>query len=456
MELNKALVVGMARSGIAAAKLLVFRGATAVVNDTKAWEQFEGGLKELEVPGVEFRLGEDPVPILNEGVEAVILSPGVPVSAPVVRAARERGIPVLGELEYAYRESCGYLAAITGTNGKTTTTTLLSEIFKNNGKRVHTVGNIGNPYSGEVPGMRPEDVTVCEVSSFQMETAEQFHPNVAAVLNISEDHLNRHGTMEVYISMKKRVFQNCTGNDSVVLNYDDPETRAMLTDVKCRVVWFSTQGPVPFGAFVRDGVIVYGSENSVVPVCPAQDLKIPGRHNLANALAATAMAMASGVPAAVVRNTLRHFEGVEHRIEFTREISGVKFWNDSKGTNVDSTIQAVRAMDRPAVLIAGGYDKHTDFTPMVQEILKSQVEKVVLIGDTAQQIADTLEKCGFTAYEHCGYDFDFAIRRAYELAREGGSVLLSPACASFDMFSDYESRGREFKRIVKDLEPKQA
>ena len=453
MDIKKALVIGMARSGVAAVKLLSLRGAQVIVNDSKTLDKFENGLEELRLPGVEFRLGEDPTTLL-EGVDALIISPGVPVGAPVVVRAKEIGIEVMGELEYAYREGKGQLMAITGTNGKTTTTTLLSEIFKNAGKRVHTVGNIGTPYTGEVPDMKTSDVTVCEVSSFQLETVSWFHPNVCAVLNISEDHLNRHGDMETYIAMKKRIFERSAGKDSVVLNYDDPVTREMAADVKCQVVWFSTEQPVPYGAFVVDGMIVYGSKNSYTPICPANDLQIPGRHNLANALAASAMAMAAGVPAPVIRMTLKRFQSVEHRIEFTRELSGVKFYNDSKGTNVDSTIQAVRAMDRPSVLIAGGSDKHVDFTPMVDEIKNSRIERIVLIGDTAKQIADTLDKCGFTAYEHCGYDFKKAIDRAFELAQDGGSVLLSPACASFDMFKDYEERGREFKRIVKDLEPK--
>ncbi len=453
MKLNKALVIGMARSGIACVKLLALRGAQVIVNDSKTIDKFADGLAELKLPGVEFRLGEDPVTLL-EGCDALIISPGVPITAPVVVKAQEMGIEVMGELEYAYREACGRLMAITGTNGKTTTTTLLSEIFKDAGETVHTVGNIGIPYTGDVPGMQDTDVTVCEVSSFQLETVKEFHPEVCAVLNISEDHLNRHGDMQTYIDMKKRIFALSEGKDTVVLNYEDPVTCEMAKDVKCAVVWFSTERSVPYGAFTVDGMIVYGSQNSYVPVCPASELQIPGKHNLANALAATAMAMAAGVSAESIAKTLRRFTSVEHRIEFTREVSGVKFYNDSKGTNVDSTIQAVRAMDRPTVLIAGGYDKHTDFTPMVEEILKTKIAKIVLIGATAQQIADTLDKCGFTAYEHAGYDFEKAIARAFELAEDGGNVLLSPACASFDMFPDYEFRGREFKRIVKDLEPK--
>jgi UDP-N-acetylmuramoylalanine--D-glutamate ligase len=453
MKIERALVIGMARSGIAAAKLLLARGAKVVVNDLKPRAEFGAALDEIDLPGVAFRLGEDPVSLL-EGCDALIVSPGVPATAPVIQRARALNIEVMGELEYAFRESCGMLLAITGTNGKTTTTTLVGEIFKNAGRRVHVVGNIGAPYSGAALGMAASDVTVCEVSSFQLETVKEFHPQVCAVLNISEDHLNRHGDMQSYIALKKRIFANMTGTDSVVLNYDDPVTRAMLPDVNCRIIWFSAAGGVPFGAFVRDGVIVYGSENSLVPVCPVEEFLIPGRHNVANALAATAMAMASGIPAPVIRHTLRRFQAVEHRTEFVREVGGVRFYNDSKGTNVESAIQAVRAMERPTVLIAGGFDKRADFAPLVKEILDSNIQSVVLIGATAQQIADALDEAGFAAYEHCGFDFETAIGRAYELAEDGGSVLLSPACASFDMFSDYEARGREFKRIVKDLEPR--
>ena len=292
MNIKKALVIGMARSGIAAVKLLSLRGAQVIVNDSKTIDKFADGLAELKLPGVEFRLGEDPTTLL-EGCDALIISPGVPVGVPVVVKAKEMGIEVMGELEYAYRESKGRLMAITGTNGKTTTTTLLSEIFKDAGDTVYTVGNIGNPYTGEVPAMQDGHVTVCEVSSFQLETVKEFHPEVSAVLNISEDHLNRHGDMDTYIAMKKRIFANSCGGDSVVLNWDDPVTREMANDVKCNVVWFSTNEPVPYGAFVDDGMMVYGSKNSYVPVCPAADLQIPGRHNLANALAATAMAIAA-------------------------------------------------------------------------------------------------------------------------------------------------------------------
>lgn len=451
---KKAMVVGLARSGIAVTKLLLLRGYEVYACDSKQKEKFEGKLDEIERMGAKLILGEKEPEKHLPGMDCLIVSPGIPLTHPVFAEAKKLGVEVMGEIEYAYRESMGMLLALTGTNGKTTTVTLLGEIFKNAGKRTHVVGNIGTPYSGAVPEMKAGDVTVCEISSFMMETSSQFHPHISAVLNISEDHLNRHGTMENYIALKERIFENANERDFVVLNWDDPITRGMAQRTRAQVYYFSSREEVPFGAFVRDGKIVFGSGKHVQAVCNADELKIPGEHNLQNALAATAMAMAAEIPAPVIRHTFRSFEGVEHRIEFVCEIDGVRFINDSKGTNVDSTLRAVRAMKAPTVLILGGSDKHSDFTPLCEEILKCPISHCVLIGETANQFAETLEKVGYHAWEHAGYDFDRAIRRCFELAEKGGNVLLSPSCASFDMFTDYEARGRIFKEKVRALEQK--
>ncbi len=456
MKDKKVLVFGMARSGIAAAKLLLQRGAKVTICDSKAEADFDGALDELKANGATLLLGEAHPEDRVEGMDALVVSPGIPVEHPAVERAKALGVEVMGEVEYAYREATGLLVAITGTNGKTTTTSLLGEMFKNAGKRTFVVGNIGTPYSGAAGQTRPGDVTVCEISSFMMETSSKFHPAICAVLNISEDHLNRHGTMEKYIALKERIFENCVGDDWVVLNWDDPVTRDMAGRVKCRVGWFSSRNEVPFGAFVKDGVIAYGTAHDFKPICPAAELYIPGEHNLKNALAATAMAMAAGVPAPVIRHTLKTFKGVEHRIEFVRELDGVRFIDDTKGTNVQSTIQAVRAMDRPTVLILGGYDKHTDFTPLCEEILKCPIARIVLIGDTAKQFEQTLEKVGYHAWTHAGYDFKKAIDMAFEQANPGGNVLLSPCCASFDMFHNAEERGEMFKEIVNAMEGRRA
>lgn len=453
VEIKKAMVLGMARSGVGAARLLLNRGAKVIISDLKSREEFNGALDVLDVPDVEWRLGEAPDAYIDETIDALVISPGIELKHPAVKLAKEKGIEVIGELELAFRESTGLMLAITGTNGKTTTCTLLGEIFKNVGRRTEVVGNIGNPYSVAAIDMQPGDVTICEVSSFQLETTKEFHPAVAAVLNISEDHLNRHGSMERYIALKERIYENCGYGDYLVLNYDDPITRSMAESAHCGVVWFSIKEDVPEGAFLRDGMVVYGTADNFRQICGIDEIYIPGEHNLKNALAATAMAMLCGVPAPVIRHTLRTFKGVEHRIEFTRELDGVKFYNDSKGTNVDSTIQAVRAMKNPTVLIAGGYDKHVGFDELSKEIINSMIKKVVLIGDTAKQIETSLLEAGFDKANiyHAAYDFDRAVKMSFENAQPGWNVLLSPSCASFDMFSDYEQRGRIFKKKVAEL-----
>ena len=452
MKDKKVMVLGMARSGIACAKLLLLRGAEVYICDSKEEEAFGGKLDDLKADGARFLLGEKHPEKRLEGLDALIVSPGIPVDHPAVVTAKSLGVEVMGEIEYAYRESTGLLLAITGTNGKTTTTTLVGEIFKNAGKTTHVVGNIGTPYSGAIAEMKPEDVTVCEISSFMMETSRDFHPAICAVLNISEDHLNRHGTMEKYIALKERIFENSGPEDTVVLNWDDPVTRDMANRAHCKVSWFTSKSVPPFGAFVMDGEIVYGTPEAHIAVCKASEVYIPGDHNLQNALAATAMTLAAGVDPAVIAHTLRTFKGVEHRIEFVRELDGVRFINDSKGTNVDSTIQAVRAMDRPTVLILGGSPKKTNYVPLGEEILKTPIAHIVLIGETAKEIQKALDIVGYRDYIHAGYDFKRAIELSFELAPKGGNVLLSPACASFDMFDDYEARGRIFKGIVNALE----
>ena len=447
---KKVLVVGMARSGVAAAQLLVKHGAQVVINDNKTKEELGDALAPLAGLPIEEKLGMPAAQAL-EGVEIMVISPGIPDTAGFVVQAKNAGIRVTGELEMAYQLAPGEMVAITGTNGKTTTVSLLGEIFKNAGRVTHVVGNIGYPYSQAALEARKDDMFVCEVSSFQMETAEDFHPRAAALLNITEDHLNRHGTMEEYTRMKMRMFQNQTAEDVAVFNADDPALAPLISQVKSRVMLFSRKAEVENGAFVRDGQIVVRWNGTEKTVCAADEVRIPGPHNLENALAAACMATAMGVPAPVIRHSLRTFKGVEHRIEFVRELEGVRYINDSKGTNVDSTIKAVQTMQRPTAIILGGYDKHCDFTPLVKEMLASPfIKEAVLIGVTADQIQRTLEECGFEGI-HRAETLKDAIDQCRALAAEGWNVLLSPACASFDMFSDYEARGRIFKELVNEL-----
>lgn len=448
---KKVLVVGMARSGVAAARLLVKHGALVTINDNKTRDELGDALAPLAGLPIEEKLG---MPAANamSGMDALVISPGIPDTAPFVKQAKSQGMYVTGELELAYQLAPGEMVAVTGTNGKTTTVSLLGEIFKNAGRVTHVVGNIGYPYSQAAFDAKRDDMFVCEVSSFQMETAETFHPKVAALLNITEDHLNRHGTMEEYIRMKMRMFQNQTDKDVAVFNGDDPMLLTLIPLVKSQVMLFSRKREVENGAFVRDGQIILRWQGTEKPVCAASEVRIPGPHNLENALAATCVAAAMGVPAPVVRHSLRTFKGVEHRIEFVRELHGVRYINDSKGTNVDSTIKAVQTMERPTAIILGGYDKHCDFTPLVKEMKASpHIRGAVLIGVTADQIEKTLEDNGFTTILRAD-SMEDAINKCRTLADEGWNVLLSPACASFDMFSDYEARGRIFKELVNKLQ----
>jgi UDP-N-acetylmuramoylalanine--D-glutamate ligase len=451
MQDKRVLVVGMARSGVAAARMLRTLGAQVRIADQKTAAEFHGHLDELRMDGIEWRLGE-PLETLLEDIDLVVVSPGIPITHPVVDEAKRRGIPLIGELELAYRHAQGKLIAITGTNGKTTTCTLTGEIFKNAGKLTYVVGNIGFPYAAIALKTRPEDVTVCEVSSFQLETVEKFHPAITAILNITEDHLNRHGTMAAYTALKARVFKNQTADETLILNYDDPVLREMASEAPSRVAWFSRLSVPPKGAFVANGNVVYGTAEDHRTICVADEISIPGPHNLENALAATAIAMCAEVPPPVIRHTLRTFKGVEHRIEKVRELDGVTYINDSKGTNVDSTLKAIATMTKPTVMILGGYDKHVDMSRLCQAIPGSNIQKVVLIGDTAPLIQKGLDEAGFTAYVHAGHDLKKAVALARDMAEPGWNVLLSPACASFDMFADYEERGRIFKEIVGALE----
>jgi len=447
---KKTLIVGMARSGVALAKLLCREGAMVTVSDMKPADAFGDQLEEIRELPIRFRLGEDGLDALK-GQDMLIISPGVPIDAPIVKAAKEMGVPVSGELEIASRIAKGQLVAVTGTNGKTTTVSLLGAIFREAGKIAYVAGNIGYPLSAAAMESRYSDVLVAEVSSFQLETTDTFHPLTAAVLNVTEDHLNRHGTMEVYTGLKRHIFDAQTEKDFAVLNFDDPACRKMAEGLKARVLFFSRLQEVEQGAFLRDGQMILRLDGEEKTVCAVEEIYIPGPHNVENALAAAAVAFSRGVPAPVIRHALRTFKGVEHRIEFVRELAGVRYINDSKGTNVDSTIKAVQSMKAPTAIILGGYDKHVSFSPLAAEIAQCPfIAHCVIIGATGDQIERALREVGYAAIHRAG-TLEDAVEQCRELMKDGGNVLLSPACASFDMFSDYEQRGRVFKEIVANL-----
>ena len=447
---KRVLIVGLARSGIAAAQLLHKAGALVTVNDAKGEDYFGEKLDVLREMGLVFRLGEDGLSAL-EGQDVLVISPGVPIDAPIVKKAREMQVEVLGEMEMAARFLPCEMVALTGTNGKTTTVSLLGAIFREAGRVCYVAGNIGYPVSAAAMLAKPEDVVVVEVSSFQLETTKEFHPLSAAVLNVTEDHLNRHGTMEVYTGLKQHIFDAQGPEDVAVLNYEDERCRLMARHVPGKVLFFSRLREVEEGAFVRDGQIIMRLNGEEKAICRTDEVKIPGPHNLENALAATAIAASRRVPGAVIRHALRTFAGVEHRIEFTRELDGVRYINDSKGTNTDSTIKAVQSMLAPTVMILGGYDKHVSFAPLAEEIQKTpMIRHCVLIGETAGQIEGALKEAGFLHFSHAA-TLEEAVNACRGLSEEGGNVLFSPACASFDMFEDFEQRGRIFKELVHQL-----
>ena len=449
-EGKKVLVCGMARSGVSAAQCLYELGARVTISDSKAEEKLAEALQPLEGMDIRRCLGDQAQPADLESYDLAVTSPGIPMQAPILRAVQAAGVPLIGELELGAQVSRAPLYAVTGTNGKTTTTTLIGEIFRNLGKTTYVVGNIGYPFTACALQCGEEDVAVAEVSSFQLETISTFHPHIAVMCNITEDHLNRHGTMEEYIRVKERIFENMGQGDYAVLNLDDPIVRGMAERIPCAPAFFSRRQEVETGAYLEGEEVVFSLNGHKKRVLRADEIRISGEHNLENALAATALAMLAGVPAPVVRHTLKTFPGVEHRIETVRTVEGVTYINDSKGTNVDASIRAVRAMKVPTVLLAGGYDKHTDFLPLAREILASKIHTVVVLGDTAEQIERALRAVGFESILHAK-TFEEAVLLARSCAREGENVLLSPACASFDMFRDYEERGRVFKEIVSRL-----
>lgn len=449
LEGKKVLVVGLARSGAACAKLLCARGARVVVNDSKNAGELAGYIEQLAGLEIEYRLGQGALELV-QGMDLVVLSPVISINAPFARRAKELGIEVIGEIELAYRFLQADLVAITGTNGKTTTTALTGEIFKTAEHRTRVLGNIGIPIAAEALETRPGEVVVAEVAGFQLESTEEFHPHICAVLNITEDHLDRFHTMEAYIASKQEIFKNQTGADKAVLNYDDPIVRNMASKTRAQVFYFSRRQKMDRGAYLEDGDMMVNLGQGPVRVCSAKEIRIPGAHNLENAMAAALCAMCYGIEHSDVRDTLRTFPGVEHRIEFVREVDGVRFINDSKGTNPDASIKAIEAMARPTVLLAGGYDKKSDFIPMVKAF-GGRIKAVVALGVTAGQVMAACAACGFHAVRHA-QSFKEAVETAFSLAQPGDNVLLSPACASYDMFRDFEHRGREFKRIVSKLE----
>ena len=442
---KKALVCGMGLSGVSAARLLLRHGAEVTLQDMKAEPAVNRDL--LENSRVSRYFGKDPEDIVGD-FDMLVLSPGIPCDLPFVAKACGLGVAVLGEMELAAANCAAPIIAITGTNGKTTTTSIVGEIMTCYCPESKVVGNIGIPFCDVADSMPRDAFVVVESSSFQLETIQNFHPRISAVLNMTEDHLNRHKTMENYVAAKERIFENQGEGDFCVLNYDNEYTRPMAAKTRAQVIFFS-MNELETGVFMKNDAICINWGQYRGKVLDAADLPIPGRHNLENAMAAVAITATAGVPLDIIANCLRKFRAVEHRLEFVRELDGVRFYNDSKATNTDSAIKGLEAMTRPVILIGGGKDKGLDYTDWISRF-HDKVKSFIIIGEAVEKLAQTCDVCGFMAYERAG-TMESAVQAAFAAAESGDCVLLSPACASYDMFDNFEQRGQVFKKIVMDL-----
>ena len=448
LEGKRVVVFGAGISGIGAADLLCKVGACPVIYDGNDKQDPEAIKARLEQPeNVDIILGELPEEA-RKTLDLVVMSPGVPTDLPIVKTLRTQGLPIWGEVELAYQMGKGKVLAITGTNGKTTTTAMLGKIMSDYLDSVYVVGNIGTPYTSVALDTKEETVTVAEISSFQLETIQDFQPAVSAILNITEDHLNRHHTMEEYIRVKELITSNQTKDQVCVLNYEDEVLRTFgeSGQVKAKVVYFSSLRELSQGIFLRGKEIVLRDGEKELVITTTDRLKILGRHNHENTMAAAAMAYYAGVPVENIKESVENFVAVEHRIEYVTEKNGVVYYNDSKGTNPDAAIKGIQAMDRPTLLIGGGYDKQSSYEEWI-EAFDGKVRYLVLIGQTREKIEETAHKCGFMN-TILADNLEEAVKICAEKANKGDAVLLSPACASWGQFDNYEQRGRMFKEYV--------
>jgi UDP-N-acetylmuramoylalanine--D-glutamate ligase len=442
----RALVVGLARSGLAACRVLREMGVPVKATDMRPADGMGQEIRSLGDVGVELELGRNSIEFARD-CDLVIVSPGVPLDIPVIRWAYGEGKTVMGEVELAFCLSDARFVAVTGTNGKSTTVSLLGDIVRGATDKVRVGGNIGDPISALVKGLGEDWTAVIEVSSFQLDTSISFRPRVGVLLNITPDHLNRYSSYDAYVASKARLFANQTAEDVAVLNFDDPDSIRAAEDAPSHKVFFSLKQEVAEGTFVRDGHVVVRVGGRESEVFLASDLRIRGPHNLANSLAAALAATALGIDPDVIKRAIRGFTGLEHRLEHVDKIGGIEFINDSKATNIDALRNALEAARGRVVLIAGGRDKGGDWCEISGPVGRA-VKSILAIGEARKKIREAFS--GLVEVE-TAESLDEAVRRAFLKASSGESVLLSPGCASFDMFTDFEHRGREFKRAVRQL-----
>ena len=443
------LLVGLAKTGISTIKHLNKLGAKVVVNDIKDKDKLKGILDELsDLNNVEYILGYHPENV--DDIDMAVVSPGVPLDLPFILKLKSKNIEIIGEVELAYRLSQNPMfIGITGTNGKTTTTSLVGEIFKKANIDTYIVGNIGNPVIDTVDTANENSVLVTELSSFQLESIDTFKPHVSAILNFTEDHLNRHHTMEAYMEAKARIFKNQDEKDFCILNYDNEDVKSLSDNVKAKKIFFSRKKSLDCGIYLDEDNNIIINIDKKIKLLNKDELSLPGNHNLENCMAAAAIAYVSNIDIDVIREVLKTFAGVEHRQEFVRNLNGIMFVNDSKATNPDSSIKAIESYNRPIVLIAGGMDKQSSFDEFL-DAAKENVYALVLLGETAQKIKECAQNKGFDNITVVK-DMKEAVNASYQIAKDGDVVLLSPACASWDMYKSFEVRGIDFKDNVHNL-----
>jgi UDP-N-acetylmuramoylalanine--D-glutamate ligase len=444
---KRVLVVGLGKSGVASALFLKERGARVTVSDTKSPDQLRDEIPVLLDHGITVETGGHGERTFR-GQDLIVVSPGVPVDAKPLVQARASGEPVIGEIELAAQHLPGPIVAITGSNGKTTTTTLTGEILTAGGLPTLVGGNIGTPAISLVAKVKPETIVVLEISSFQLETIQTFRPKVAVVLNVTPDHLDRHRTFQAYVDTKARIFENQQPSDFAVLNEDDETCRTMGERTRAQVFWFSRKKEVKQGAWVREGQIVFRDGRGQREVMLVSEIPLKGAHNVENVLAGVCGGMLMGCDAEQIRKAVREFKAVEHRLEYVATVKGVEYYDDSKATNVDATIKALESFPANIHLILGGKDKGSDYT-VLNDLLRQRVKRVYTIGAAAEKIESHITGAAEIVHAET---LDNAVRRAAAVAKAGDIVLLAPACASFDQFQSYNHRGRVFKEVVHSLE----
>lgn len=442
-EDTKVIVVGLGKSGFELLKFLDKNNIKTEAYDSKS--NYDKCLIEGFSNNININLGKNPSG--EEECSSVIVSPGVPVNLDFLNKFKARGIEIIGEVEFAYRHAEGTFVSITGTNGKTTTTTLTGEIFKSAGLDTRVVGNIGNPIISEVMTSNKDTFFVSELSSFQLETINSFKSKSAAVINITPDHLDRHGNIDNYADIKFNVFNNQETKDYAILNIEDPKIKELSKKITSNIIFFSTNQKLGNGIYIEDGIIKFNDGTQIIDIIKRDEVYLKGKHNLENVMTSIGLALSCNINIDVIAKVLREFRGVEHRLEFVENIDGVEYINDSKGTNPDSSIKALETYDKNVILIAGGYDKKSDFDGFIK-LFEGRVKMAIFMGVTKEQLAKTCDKNNFKNYIY-KETMKEAVEFAKSIALKGDTVLLSPACASWGMYNNYEERGDDFKNIVR-------